>query len=83
MQPQENTIKFEAGNVYEMSFITDSNLRPKFICVKTTSKTATFERFGNPSDKFTKKLKVWDNVEYVLEGSYSMAPRIKADKIVM
>ena len=31
----ENVTKFEAGNVYEMRFIGDSDLRPEFICTKT------------------------------------------------
>lgn len=76
------TAKFEIGNVYEMRFITDSDLRPKFICTKLTATTATFERFGTPSDKFTKKVKSYNGVEFVNAGNYSMAPSIHADKVV-
>jgi hypothetical protein len=75
-------IAFETGNIYQMNFIGDSELKPQYICVKTTGKTATFERFRNPSDKITRKIKVWDNVEYIVDGSYSMAPSIYADKVV-
>ena len=79
----ENTlIKFEAGNIYQMNFIGDSELKPQFICVKTTAKTATFERFQNPSDVITRKIKTWNGVEYIVDGTYSMAPSIHADKIV-
>jgi hypothetical protein len=75
-------IAFETGNIYQMNFIGDSELKPQYICVKTTGKTATFERFRNPSDKITRKIKVWDNVEYIVDRSYSMAPSIYADKVV-
>jgi hypothetical protein len=76
------TVKFETGNVYEMSFIGDSNLRPQYICVKRTDKSVTFEKFPTASEVITRKIKVWDNTEYILEGSYSMAPSIKASRIV-
>ena len=76
------TIKFETGNVYEMSFIGDSNLRPQYICVKRTEKSVTFEKFPTASEVITRKIKVWDNTEYILDGSYSMAPSIKASRIV-
>ena len=76
------TIKFETGNVYEMSFIGDSNLRPQYICVKRTEKSVTFEKFPTASEIITRKIKVWDNTEYILNGSYSMAPSIKASRIV-
>jgi len=78
-----NTITtFETGNVYQMTFIGDSDLRPEFICVKRTAKNATFERFTNPSEKITRRIKVWNGSEYVLEASYSMAPTIKATNLV-
>jgi hypothetical protein len=78
-----NTITtFETGNIYQMTFIGDSDLRPEFICVKRTDKSATFERFQNPSEKITRRIKVWDGSEYVLEASYSMAPCIKASNLV-
>ena len=74
--------KFEIGNIYEMSFIGDSDLRPKFICVAITKTTATFERFKNPSESIKRKIKVYDNVEYIIDGNYSMAPIIKASRVV-
>ena len=55
------TVKFETGNVYEMSFIGDSNLRPQYICVKRTDKSVTFEKFPTASEVITRKIKVWDN----------------------
>lgn len=76
------TVKFETGNVYEMSFVGDSNLRPQYICVKRTDKSVTFEKFPTASEVITRKIKVWDNTEYILDGSYSMAPSIKASRIV-
>jgi len=73
---------FETGNIYEMRFIGDSDLKVKFICVKRTAKSVTFERFQNPNDSITRRVKVWDGAEYVLEGNYSMAPIIKASNLV-
>jgi hypothetical protein len=77
------TIKtFEAGNIYEMRFIGDSDLRPKFICVKRTATTVTFERFQNPKESIKRKIKVYDNAEFIVDGNYSFAPVISADRIV-
>lgn len=76
------TTKFEAGNIYEMRFITDSDLSVKYICVKRTEKTVTFERFMNPSDLISKKVKVHNNEEYIVTGNYSMSPVIKSSRIV-
>lgn len=77
------TIKtFEAGNIYEMRFIGDSDLRVKFICVKRTATSVTFERFQKPSEVIKRKIKVWDGSEYIVDGSYSMAPSIYAKNIV-
>ena len=76
------TTKFEIGNIYEMRFITDADLSVKYICVKRTEKTVKFERFGNPTDAISKKVKVYNNEEYVVTENYSMAPCIKASRIV-
>jgi hypothetical protein len=77
------TIKtFEAGNIYEMRFIGDSDLRVKYICVKRTATSVTFERFQKPGDVVKRKIKVWDGSEYIVDGSYSMAPSIYAKNIV-
>jgi len=78
----ENVTKFETGNVYQMNFIGDSDLKPAFICVKVTAKTATFERFKNSSDKFTAKIKTFSNTEFVTNGGYSMAPSIRATNVI-
>jgi hypothetical protein len=75
------TTKFETGNIYEMRFITDSELKPKFICIKRTDKTITFQRFKG-EEIITKKIRIHDNEEYILAGSYSMAPVIKASRLV-
>ena len=69
------TAKFELGKTYNMRFIGDSDLRPEFVCFKLTAKTATFQ---GKHEKISKRIKVYDGVEYVLAGSYSMAPSIKA-----
>lgn len=72
---------FNIGSVYEMTFIGDSNLRPQFVCIKRTKATATFKAVEG-SETLTRRVKVYDNSEYVLEGNYSMSPRIKAERIV-
>ena len=75
-------MKFEAGNIYELRFIGNTELRPKYICVKTTGKTVVFQKFGNPKEEIKRRIKVRENYEYVIDGNYSMAPIIRADKIV-
>ena len=74
--------QFETGNVYEMRFITDSDLRTEFICTKRTEKSVTFETFKTAHETITRKIKIYDGVEYVLHGNYSMAPCIKADRVI-
>lgn len=81
MNNATTTQAFEVGKTYEMSFIGDSNLRPHFKCVKRTAKTATFERVRN-GELLTRKIKSYDGSEYVLDGSYSMAPSINARREV-
>ena len=76
-----HTVKFEKGSIYSMNFIGDSNLKPEFICIKRTAKTATFEKFKG-TERLMRKIKVYDNVEYILQGNYSMAPSIRANKMV-
>lgn len=79
----ETVTKFEKGNVYEMRFIGDSDLKPRYICLSRTAKTVTFEEYQKPGKPLTRRIKVYEGIEYILEGNYSMAPRIKADKVVM
>ncbi len=76
-----NPTQFKAGNIYEMRYIGDSNLRPQWICVKRTAKTVTFERYMK-KESITRRIKTYNGVEYINEGNYSMAPSIQADKIV-
>ena len=73
--------KFEVGNIYVMLFIGDSELRPQWICIKRTAKTATFKRC-NDQELITRKIKSYDNTEFVMYGSYSMAPSINAKRII-
>ena len=68
---------FKTGNTYQMRFITDSDLVVNFTCIKRTAKTATFKRVAS-SEVITRRIKEYDGEEFVLEGNYSMAPRIKA-----
>ena len=75
------TTKFETGNIYEMTFITDSDLRVKFICVHRTAKTVTLERFQG-TERLTRRVFNHDNVEYIKYDTYSLAPVIKSSKLV-
>jgi hypothetical protein len=74
--------KFETGNIYQMNFIGDSELKVNYICTKITKTSATFEKFMNPEIKITKKIRISDSVEYILTDSYSFAPIIRASRIV-
>jgi hypothetical protein len=76
--------QFEVGNVYEMRFIGDSELKPWFICVKRTATTVSFEEFKKQNgEKITRKIKAsFDGHEMIFDGNYSMAPSIKSDKVV-
>ncbi len=82
MKNANNTPKFEAWNIYEMRYIGDADLKTQWICVKRTAKTVTFERFQS-TEKITKRIKFdHDGGEYILKGTYSMAPSIYAKRIV-
>mgnify|MGYP003655328387 CR=1 FL=1 len=78
MQNTEIT-NFKIDKTYLMTFIGDSDLKVKWKCTKLTPKTATFQREG-AEEKMTRKIKVHNKVEYVIEGNYSFAPSIRADK---
>lgn len=73
--------KFEIGNVYQMTFIGDADLKVPYICTKRTSKMVTLEKFKG-KEIIKKKINIHNGVEYVRVGNYSMAPSIYADKIV-
>lgn len=73
--------KFEEGNIYQMTFIGDADLKVPYICTKRTPKMVTLEKFKG-TEVLKKKINVYQGVEYVRAGSYSMAPSIYADKII-
>ena len=74
--------QFEEGSIYTMSFITDSELKPQFICVKRTKSMVTFERFQD-TEVVKRRVKVGsDGFEYIVDGNYSMAPSINAKNMV-
>ena len=75
------TTNFEVNSVYQMRFIGDSDLRPEWICSKLTKTTATFERIGSV-ESITRKIRTYEGADYIVEGNYSMAPSIQADKKV-
>lgn len=73
---------FERGNIYVMTFITDSDLKIPYICTHRTKKTVRLEH-TETKEAITRKIKTNSSgVEYILKGSYSMAPGIYADKII-
>jgi len=73
--------QFETGQTYEMTFIGNSDLKVKFNCIKRTNKTATFKKV-NGKEQMTRKIKVSQDVEYVLSDSYSFAPIINSRRKV-
>ena len=73
------TLKFKAGTTYQMTFVTDSQLKPEFVCIKRTEKSATFT---DKHETFTRRIKELDGIEYIMYGSYSMAPCISARRSV-
>lgn len=83
-------VKFEVGNIYQMRFIGDSELVLKWICIKITEKTASFKQIKLPfngvvceNDIITRRIKNnSNNVNYIVDGKYSMAPSIHANNVV-
>ena len=59
----------EAADI-EMRFIGDSELKPKFICTKRTAKTVTFEKFCSNEKPMSRRIKTYNNVEYILDGQF-------------
>lgn len=74
----ETTATFETGATYEMTFITDSELRPQFVCVKRTAKTATFKGVYD-GEVITRKIRTYSGSETITLGNYSMAPGISSE----
>ena len=66
---------FIQGNTYQMRFIGDSDLVTSLLCYKRTEKTVSFK---SVHETFTRKIKVFNNEEYITLGSYSMAPSVRA-----
>jgi hypothetical protein len=76
------TTQFEEGNIYEMRFVTDSDLRVKFCCTRRTPKMATFSAVDR-TETIKRRIKVgYEGEEYVVDGKYSMAPTIRASRVV-
>ena len=74
--------QFETGNIYEMTFISDHELRPHFICSKRTAKTAWFKDI-NSNERLQRRIKTdMDGNEYIVDGNYSMAPTINSKRVV-
>jgi hypothetical protein len=69
--------RFIIGENYEMMFIGDSELKPLYTCIARTEKTAKFKRL-RIDETIIRRIRVYDNTEYVRDGSYSMAPSISA-----
>lgn len=80
MKNENGITVFEVGTVYTMGYVGDSQLKPQFICTKRTAKTVTFEEFKG-TETLTRRIKEYNKVEFIREGSYSMAPSIYADKV--
>jgi hypothetical protein len=74
--------KFAVGSVYEKRFIGDSDLKVKYKCTQRTASTATFQSVTRSSEVMTRKIKISGDSEYIVDGSYSMAPAIYASSLV-
>ena len=80
---KDPTREFEVNSVYEMRYIGDSDLRVEYIVIKRTAKTITFDRFKHPLlERFSRRVRLdSEGREYIVDGSYSMAPSISAKNI--
>lgn len=76
------TAKFEKNNIYAKDSIVDSQSKIPYICIGRTAKTVTFEKYQQPGQKYTFKIKEYNGSEYIVFGNYSMAPAIYANKII-
>ena len=73
------TAKFEKNNIYAKDSIVDSQSKSPYICIVRTAKTVTFEKYQQPGQKYTFRIKEYKGSEYVIFGSYSF---IYANKII-
>ena len=72
---------FITGRTYKMVWIGDASAATPVTVIKRTAKTITLEVPG--WGKKTVGIKNYEGVEYALPtGNYSMAPRIKADRLM-
>ena len=80
---KDPTREFEVHSVYEMRYIGDSDLLVDYIVLKRTAKTITFDRFPHPLlEPFSRRVRLdSEGREYIVDGSYSMAPSISAKNI--
>lgn len=81
MENANNITRFETGNIYEMRYIGDSELRPQWICIKLTAKTATFKSLTY-DEVISRRIKTHGGTQYILKGTYFNAPCIKATRVV-
>ena len=74
--------KFETNKTYYCSSVCDSECIWKYKIIKRTAKTITIQEIGK-SEISRRKINIWDNQETVMPmGNYSMAPSLKAERIV-
>jgi hypothetical protein len=75
--------KFQSGRVYKMGFIGDAELFTYWFCEYRRGKFCGLVACSNSSESIRKKVHTDDDGnEYVNHGSYSMAPVIRAEKVV-
>ena len=78
---KDQKAKFEIGQIYLMTFISNSHLKVAFKCINRTKAFVTLKDI-NSNEVLRRKIKLSNEIEYILQGSYSMSPSIYAnDKI--
>ena len=71
--------KFEAGKTYAMAWNCDEDRVSHHRVIRRTAKSIWVEFAG---EIVRRSVKVWDGSEYILAGSYSMAPWLRAENPV-
>ena len=75
--------KFEEGKIYKHHYITDRDTEVFYKVIKRTAKTITIENQGTGEVIKGKRVKEWDGTEIIKpEGTYSMAPTLRAENEV-
>ncbi len=73
---------FTANTEYKMNWIGDADLKTIIKVIKRTAKTITIKDLHS-ADLKRCKIHVYDNEEYIFPtGQYSMAPVLKAGKVI-